>query len=49
MKDEIIIYQPNEQSVTLEVRIEEDTVWLNQAQMAELNKFFIFVQRQQNT
>ena len=36
MKDEIIIYQPDEQSVRLEVRIEEDTVWLTQAQMAEL-------------
>lgn len=28
MKDEIIIYQPDEHSVSLEVRIEEDTVWL---------------------
>ncbi len=36
MKDEIIIYQPDEQSISLEVRIEEDTVWLTQAQMAEL-------------
>lgn len=36
MKDEIIIYQPDEQSITLEVRIEEDTVWLTQAQMADL-------------
>ncbi len=36
MKDEIIIYQPDEQSVRLEVRIEEETVWLTQAQMAEL-------------
>lgn len=36
MKDEIIIYQPDEQSVSLEVRIEEETVWLTQAQMAEL-------------
>jgi hypothetical protein len=36
MKDEIIIYQPDEQSVRLEVRVEEDTVWLTQAQMAEL-------------
>lgn len=36
MKDEIIIYQPDEQSVTLEVRIDEDTVWLTQAQMADL-------------
>lgn len=36
MKDEIIIYQPDEHSVSLEVRIEEDTVWLTQAQMADL-------------
>jgi hypothetical protein len=36
MKDEIIIYQPDEQSVRLEVRIEEDTVWLTQTQMSEL-------------
>ncbi|HOY37780.1 MAG: virulence RhuM family protein [Bacteroidales bacterium] len=36
MTNEIIIYQYNEQSVRLEVRIEEDTVWLTQAQMAEL-------------
>ncbi len=32
---EIILYQPNE-TIKLEVRIEEDTVWLTQAQMAEL-------------
>jgi hypothetical protein len=36
MKDEIIIYQSDEQSVRLEVKIEEDTVWLTQAQMADL-------------
>jgi len=36
MTNEIIIYQDNEQSVRLEVRIEEDTVWLTQAQMVEL-------------
>lgn len=36
MKDEIIIYQPDEHSVSLEVRIEGDTVWLTQAQMADL-------------
>ena len=32
---EIILYQPNE-SVQLEVRLEEESVWLTQAQMAEL-------------
>ena len=35
-KAEIIIYQPIDQSTMLEVRIEEETVWLTQAQMAEL-------------
>lgn len=32
---EIILYQPDE-SVKMEVRIEDETVWLTQAQMAEL-------------
>ena len=32
---EIILYQP-EENVQLEVRLEEETVWLTQAQMAEL-------------
>ena len=32
---EIILYQPDE-SVRMEVRIEDETVWLNQAQIAEL-------------
>ncbi len=36
MKDEIIIYQADETSTRLEVRIEEDSVWLTQSQMAEL-------------
>ena len=35
-KAEIILYQPGEQSTMLEVRIEDDTVWLTQAQMVEL-------------
>ena len=35
-KGEIIIYQLDEQSTLLEVRIEEETVWLSQMQMAEL-------------
>jgi len=35
-KSEIIIYQPDETSWQLEVRFEEETVWLTQAQMAEL-------------
>ncbi len=34
-KGEIILYQPDN-SIELEVRIEAETVWLTQAQMAEL-------------
>ena len=34
-RGEIILYQPDDQ-IRLEVRLEEDTVWLTQAQMAEL-------------
>lgn len=33
---EIILYQPNDSSTKLEVHIEEETVWLTQAQMVEL-------------
>jgi len=32
---EIILYQPDE-TVRLEVRVEDETVWLSQQQMAEL-------------
>lgn len=35
-KDEIIIYQPEDKSVQIEVRIDGETVWLTQSQMAEL-------------
>ena len=35
-KGEIIIYQPNDKSTQLEVRIDEETVWLSQSQMVEL-------------
>ena len=35
-KGEIIIYQPDDKSTQLEVRIEEETVWLSQSQMVEL-------------
>ena len=35
MKDEIVLYQPNEQ-LSLEVKVENDTVWLNRNQMAVL-------------
>ena len=34
-KSEIVMYQPDE-TIRLEVRMEKETVWLNQAQMAEL-------------
>ena len=34
-RGEIIMYQPDDE-IRLEVRLEEDTVWLTQAQMAEL-------------
>ena len=34
-KNEIVLYQPDE-SIRLEVRMENETVWLSQAQMAEL-------------
>ena len=32
---QIVLYQPDE-SISLQVKIEEDTVWLTQAQMVEL-------------
>jgi hypothetical protein len=35
-KAQIIVYQADDNSTMLEVRVEEETVWLNQAQMAEL-------------
>jgi len=35
-KGEIIIYQPDEKSTHLEVRIDDETVWLTQSQMVEL-------------
>ena len=34
---EIVLYQPDE-SITMEVRLEQETVWLTQTQMAELFK-----------
>ncbi len=36
MKNEIVIYQPNELTARVEVRIEEETVWLNKEQMSLL-------------
>jgi len=34
-KGEIILYQPDHETVKLEVRLEDETVWLTQAQMVE--------------
>jgi hypothetical protein len=36
MKNEIILYRPNELAEHIEVRLEEETVWLNRNQMAVL-------------
>ncbi len=36
MKDEIIIYQPKELDLHIEVRVEEETVWLNRQQISLL-------------
>lgn len=36
MKNEIIRYQNEDTSTKIEVRLEDETVWLNQAQMSEL-------------
>ena len=35
-KTEVIIYQADSETATIEVRVEDETVWLTQAQMAEL-------------
>ncbi len=37
-KGEIVIYQPDNDSLVIEVRIDEETVWLTQAQMSDLFK-----------
>ena len=36
MKDEIIIYQTNQASTRIEVRVDDNTVWLSQEQIASL-------------
>ena len=36
MNSEIIIYQNPEGNIKIDVRLEDETVWLTQAQMAEL-------------
>ena len=35
MTDEIVLYQPDN-TIQLEVRVQDDTVWLNRNQMAQL-------------
>lgn len=42
-KQEIILYQPDVQSTSINVRVEDDTVWLTQAQMVDL-----FISTKQN-
>ena len=34
LKNEIVVYQPNE-TVRLDVRLENETVWLTQSQLSE--------------
>ena len=36
MKDEIILYQPNSLTAKVEVRVEDETIWLTQAQIVTL-------------
>ena len=36
MKNEIVLYRPNELSEHIEVMFDDDTAWLTQAQIAEL-------------
>jgi len=36
MKNEIILYRPNEAAEHIEVRVEHETVWLNRNQIALL-------------
>ena len=36
MKNEIVLYRPNDLAEHIEVRFDEDTVWLSQAQIADL-------------
>ncbi|MBN2779209.1 MAG: virulence RhuM family protein [Bacteroidales bacterium] len=43
MKNEIVFYRPNEQAEHIEVRLEDETVWLTQLLMADL-----FYQTKQN-
>jgi hypothetical protein len=36
MKNEIVVYQANETTEQIEVRLEADSVWLNRFQLAQL-------------
>ena len=40
MKNEIVVYQPDK-TLRLEVKLENETVWLTQSQMAELFGLFV--------
>lgn len=35
-KDQIIIYQTTDRTTSIEVKLENDTIWLMQAQMQDL-------------
>lgn len=35
-QSEILIYQPEDGKMRIDVRLEDETVWLSQAQIAEL-------------
>ena len=36
LNDKIVIYQTNDGKTSIDVKLENDTVWLSQSQMAEL-------------
>ena len=36
MNSDILIYQNSDGNITIDVRLEEETVWLTQAQIAQL-------------
>jgi hypothetical protein len=48
-KSEIVIYQTPDGKTTIEVKLENETVWLTQAQMVELfrqtNKILAFISK----
>jgi hypothetical protein len=42
--DQVVLFQAADGQVTLDVRLEADTVWLSQAQMAELTRHVVTAQ-----